>query len=252
MRKSQNLVLFLQIYFDLSLSLYFSFAFLVYQQFCCRLYRPSFAWTCGWLTCQERGKFNLQSVVCTNSKIGSGFFPQNVTFFMSIILAGLIRISKTRYHWKDLSLKKFMFINLYPVSRGPSIFLDKQGRVKKRYVTRQNWNNTRASNESSFEMQKPSLESPETSIFYIRHSKGFRETIYFSRNITMTTLTYSKSTDQQHLCGKFLGDKKGLTKGFYLEVWKIKSVFLQQVHLLNYQLRTVYIFVKVCIYKHRM
>ena len=68
----------------------------------------------------------------------------------------------------------------------------------------------------------------------------------------MATLTYSKSTDQQHLCVKFLGDKKGPTKGFYLEVWKIKSVFLYQVYLLNYQLRTVYIFVKVCIYVRRM
>ena len=119
-------------------------------------------------------------------------------------------------------------------------------------MTRQNWNHTRASNESSFETQKLSLESPETSIFYIRHSKGFRETIYFSRNITMTTLTYSKSTDQQHLCVKFLGDKKGATKGFYLEAWKIKWVFLCQVYLLNYLLRTVYIFVKVCIYVCRM
>ena len=33
---------------------------------------------------------------------------------------------------------------------------------------------------------------------------------------------------------KFLGDKKGPMKGFYLEVWKIDSVFLYQVCLLNY------------------
>ena len=45
---------------------------------------------------------------------------------------------------------------------------------------------------------------------------------------------------------KFLGDKKGATKGYYLEVWKIDSVFLYQVYLLNYQ-TTVFIFVKVCI-----
>ena len=48
---------------------------------------------------------------------------------------------------------------------------------------------------------------------------------------------------------KFLDDKKGPTKGFYLEVWKIDSVFLYQVYLLNYL--TVFIFVKVCIYGHR-
>ena len=43
-------------------------------------------------------------------------------------------------------------------------------------------------------------------------------------------------TDQQHLRVKFLGDKKGPTKGFCLEVWKINSVFLYQVYRLNYQL----------------
>ena len=43
-------------------------------------------------------------------------------------------------------------------------------------------------------------------------------------------------TDQQHLRVKFLGHKRGPTKGFYPEVWKINSVFLYQVYLLNYQL----------------
>ena len=60
--------------------------------------------------------------------------------------------------------------------------------------------------------------------------------IYFSRNITMTTYTYSESTDQQHLRVKFLGDKKGPMKGFYLEVWKINSLFFYKFYLLNYQL----------------
>ena len=36
---------------------------------------------------------------------------------------------------------------------------------------------------------------------------------------------YSESTDQQHLRIKFLGGKKGWTIGFYLEVYKINSVF---------------------------
>ena len=112
---------------------------------------------------------------------------------MSVTLTGLVRISKTRFCWKELSLKKLLFINLCPASRGPPIFLYKLGRLKERCVTRQNRNNTWALNESSFETQKPSLEFRETSIFYIRHSKGFRETIYFSRNITRTTRTYSES-----------------------------------------------------------
>ena len=59
----------------------------------------------------------------------------------------------------------------------------------------------------------------------------------------MTTCTNSESTDQQHLRVKFLGDKKGPTIGFYLEVWKISSVFLYQVYLLNYQLCTVHIII---------
>ena len=180
------------------------------------------------------------------------FSPKCYLFRECITLTGLVRISKTRYQWKDLSLMKLLFINLYPASRGPLIFLDKSGRLKERWVTRQNQNKTWASKEPSFETRKLTLEIWEMSIVYICHSKGFWETIYFLRNITMTTHTYSKSTDQQHLCVKFLGDKKGPTKGFYLEVWKINSVFFCKFYLLNYQLRTVYIFVKVCLYVRHM
>ena len=53
----------------------------------------------------------------------------------------------------------------------------------------------------------------------------------------MTTRTYSESTDQQHLSVKFLGDKKGPTKGFYREVWKIKSVFF--LSSLSFELSTL-------------
>ena len=169
---------------------------------------------------------------------------------MSVTLTGLVRISKTRYRCKDLSLKKLLFVNLYLLSRGLSIFLGESGRLKVRCVMRQNLNNAWASNESSFETWKPSLEFGETSFCYIRHSKGFWETIYFLRIITMTTYTYRESTDQQHLHVQFLGDKKGQMKGFYLEDSRTDSVFLYQVYLLNYQLWTVYIFVKVCIYVH--
>ena len=60
--------------------------------------------------------------------------------------------------------------------------------------------------------------------------------------MTVTIRTYTECTDQRNLRlqferkvkFKFLGDKKGPTKGFYLEVWKIDSVFLYQVYLLNY------------------
>ena len=63
---------------------------------------------------------------------------------------------------------------------------------------RQNWNNTWASDESSFETQKPSLKFWETSIFYTHHSKGFQETMYFSRNLIIIR-TYIECTDQRNL-----------------------------------------------------
>ena len=64
--------------------------------------------------------------------------------------------------------------------------------------------------------------------------------IYFSRNITVTIRTYTECMAQLNLClqfefkFKFLGGKKGPAKGFYPEVWKIDSVFLYQVYLLNH------------------
>ena len=97
--------------------------------------------------------------------------------------------------------------------------------LKKRCVTRQNRNNTRALNESSFETQKPSLEFRETSIFYIRHSKGFWETIYFSRNITRTTRMYRESTEQLHLRVKVLGEKKDQRNVFICKFGKLSQYF---------------------------
>ena len=106
-------------------------------------------------------------------------------------------------------------------------------------MRRQNSKSTQDTNKSSFKTQKPSLSFKKPAFFlYSNHSKEFRETIFFSRNIIITSHTYSDSTDQQPLHVqfkanlsevqfKFLGDKKGF---FYLE-----SVFLYQVYLLNYQ-----------------
>ena len=47
-----------------------------------------------------------------NSEIGSGFFLQNVAFVVSVTLLGLVRISKTKYRWKDPSLLKLLLTNL--------------------------------------------------------------------------------------------------------------------------------------------
>ena len=122
-----------------------------------------------------------------------------------VVLTGFLKIPKMRYHWKDLSLKLLLFINLYPASRSPSIFLDKLGRLKRSIncLMRQNWNYTWASNKSSFQTRKPSLKFWETSIFYTHHTKGFQETIYFSRNIKITIRSYIECTDQRNLCVQF-------------------------------------------------
>ena len=80
-------------------------------------------------------------------------------------------------------------------------------------MTRQKWKNT----------QKLSLEFRETSIFYVHQPKRFRETIYFSRKITITIPTKSETTNSQLLNVqsslsqekfKFLGARKGPTTGF--------------------------------------
>ena len=121
---------------------------------------------------------------------------------------------------------------------------------------RQNWNNTRASNESSFETRKPSLEFWETSIFYTHHLKGFQETMYFSRNINHSHIHWMYGPTElacsiwAKLSLSFYVIKKDQQKVF---IWKfgnlthyfcIKSIF--------WTIKTVFIFVKVCIYGHHM
>ena len=128
-------------------------------------------------------------------------------FLVNVTLTGLVRISKVRYCWKYLSLKLLLFINLYPASRRPSIFLDKSGRLKRSVAWRDKtgtilepWTNRVSKHK------KPSLEFWETSIFYTHHSKRFQETIiYFLRNIlkTNTIRTYIECTDQWNLCLQF-------------------------------------------------
>ena len=103
-----------------------------------------------------------------------------------------------------------------PLKKSP---FDPPHNAKERCVRRQNSKSTRDTNKSSFKTQKPSLSFKKPAFFCIHHSKEFRETIYFSRNVTITSHTYNESTDQQHLRVqfkanlrevqfKFLGDKK--------------------------------------------
>ena len=48
-------------------------------------------------------------VRCTS---GEWIYPQNITFFASVILLGSVKISKTRYQWKDQSLLTLLLTNL--------------------------------------------------------------------------------------------------------------------------------------------
>ena len=82
MLKSQTLdLLFANLFQSFSLALFFSFAFLVYWQFCCPLYRPCFAWNCGSLTFYERGRLIFKEYVVCKQRNWQWIFPQNVTFF---------------------------------------------------------------------------------------------------------------------------------------------------------------------------
>ena len=59
----------------------------------------------------ERDKVHFERVVCKTRNL-QWIFPQNVTFFVSVTLSGLLRVSKTRYRWKDLSLLTLLLTNL--------------------------------------------------------------------------------------------------------------------------------------------
>ena len=101
-------------------------------------------------------------------------------------------------------------------------------------MRRQNSKSTRDMNKSSFKTQKPSLSFKKPAFFCIHHSKEFRETIYFSRNVTITSHTYSESTDQQNLHVQFKANLSKVQFKF-LGFFYLESVFLYQVYLLNYQ-----------------
>ena len=79
-----------------------------------------------------------------------------------------------------------MFINLYPASRGPLIFLDKSGRLKERYMTRKKQELKPQTNRVS--RNQHILYSPLERIL---------------RKTTATIRTDSERTDQQHLRVQF-------------------------------------------------
>ena len=161
MLKSQNLDLFLRIYFNLSpLLSFFPLPFLFISSFVAHFIVL--------VKCMELWQWNWQWI-----------YPKMLPFLVSVTLTGLVRISKMRYRWKDLhcvSLKLLLFINLYPASRGPLIFLDKSGRLKRSIAWRDKtrtilkpWTNRVSKHEnrvSSFE---------KLSFFILTTRKDFRK-----------------------------------------------------------------------------
>ena len=90
-----------------------------------------------------------------------------------------------------------------------------------------------------FEMWKLSLEPP---FWYWSLNENFKRQFNSQENnskhshIQQTqwpTATCMQNSSKVKF--KFLGDKKGPTQSFYLEVWKIDSIFLYKVYLLKYQ-----------------
>ena len=120
-------------------------------------------------------------------------------FLVSVTLTGLVRISKMRYHWKDLSLKLLLFLNLYPASRGPSIFLDKSGRLKRSVAWRDKTGiilEPRTNRISKHENRVLSFEKP--SFFILTTEKDFRKR-FISRKTTITIRIYIGCMDQRNL-----------------------------------------------------
>ena len=221
MRKSQNLGFFCE-----SISIFLSCCLL---SLCLPCLLAVLLPTLSSLFCMElwlanflgKGQIDLQRVVCKQQN-RQWIFPQNVTFFSK---CNSERIGQNIQN--EVSLKLLLFITLYPASRGLLIFLDTSGRLKRSIVW---WDKTGTILEPRMNQvlkHENRVEFWETSIFYTHHLKGFQETIYFSRNITITIRTYIECTangtcvyNMSEVKFKFLGDKKGPTKGFYLEFWK--------------------------------
>ena len=168
------------------------------------------------------------------------------------------RISKTRHPWKDLSLKKLLFINLYPASRGLSIFLDKLGRLKERCVMRQNWNNTRASNESSFETRKLNLEFWETSIFTFATQVNSGVRVFGSSKQIVgskkkTTVLTVQCTFQPHLIVKVSSENKTIqyvVLGLQLKIIQIiiTNILPESKHNeLKYSLKIAFMFLLIIV-----
>ena len=149
------------------------------------------------------------------------FFTKILPFFVSVTLSGLVRISKTKDHWKDQSLicwrlsrashmspwlgywgqpqshamtlnklidwlKLMLLTNWYPASRGSSILLVKSGSLMD-------------SKKSSFETRKPSLEFRETSIFLYSPIERISWNDLFLEKHKNNLCMFSERTDQQHL-----------------------------------------------------
>ena len=90
------MTLFANLFRSLSIALNFSLPFLFISSlpfivfFCMELWLANFL---------GKEKFILQRVA-DKQRHWQWIFPQNVTFFVSVTLLGLVRISKTRYRWK--------------------------------------------------------------------------------------------------------------------------------------------------------
>ena len=101
-----------RISFDLSLSLsFFLLPFSVISSFVARFFVfLSHGIVAGQLF--RKGTNIIVKEEWVNSEISSGFLLKMLPVFVSVTLLTLVRISKTRYRWKDLSLLTLLLTNL--------------------------------------------------------------------------------------------------------------------------------------------
>ena len=130
MRKSQNLDLFCESFsiflscslFSLCLSCLLAVLLPTLSSlFCMELWLANFLW---------KRQINLQRVVC-KQRNWQWIFPQNVTFFSEYNFDRIFQNIQNEVSLERSIFEVVVFINLYPASRSPSIFLDKLGRLKR-------------------------------------------------------------------------------------------------------------------------
>ena len=216
--------------------------------FCMELWLANFLW---------KRQINLQRVVC-KQRNWQWIFPQNVTFFSEYNFDRIFKkypkwgITGKIYPWSCCCL----FINLYPASRSPSIFLDKLGRLKRSIAW---WDKTgtilepRMNRVSKHENRVSSFEKPAflysplerisgNDLFLEKHNNNHSHIHWMHGPMELASTIWAK------LSLSFWVIKKDQQKVFIWKFGKLTQYFC--IKSIFWTITTVFIYVKVCIYGH--